>query len=359
MRRRLSLALFALVLAVVAVPALAFEPGTASAQTDAERTRARAAYTEGQRRFDAGDFAGALTKFEEAYTIVNNPVVLLGVASAQERLGRIPEARATLERYLRERPTAPDRADIEARIAAMPAPAAPVEATAPATLVITSDPPGAAVVVDGESSGAVTPTEVTAAPGEHEVALALSGYELATRTVTGVLGERTEVAVTLTAMPEAEPMGEDEAVPEGEEETATEEEPAPAAGPSAATWVTTAIAGVALVTGTVFGFLALSRQSDFDVTPTVALADEGQAFALGADLAFGVAVAAGITAIVLYATDRPAAPAEAEADEGADEDAEGAEETAPAEETAALDPSVMFAPLVSPTGAGIAVGGSF
>jgi hypothetical protein len=346
--RRLSLALaLSLAVAVPSVSLIAASP--ASAQTDADRARARTAYTEGQRLFDAGDFAGALARFEEAYTIVNNPVVLLGVASAQERLGRTAEARATLERYLRERPSAPDRADIEARIAAMPAGAAP--ATAPGTLVITSDPAGASVVIDGESSGAVTPTEVSLAAGTHEVALALSGFELATRSVTMSDGARTEVAVTLTAIPEAEPMDESEAFPEedaAEEET---EEPAPSSGPSAATWVTTAIAGVALVTGTVFGFLALSRQSDFDVMPSHALADEGGAFALAADLAFGVAVAAGITAIVLYATDRPSPPAETETpDESDDGDGE-----APAEETASL----MFAPIVGPHGGGLAAGIAF
>ena len=99
--------------------------------------------------------------------------------------------------------------------------------------------------------------------------------------------------------------------------------------------MTTALAGVALVTGTVFGFLALSRQSDFDAMPTRAAADEGEAFALVADLSFGIAAAAGITAIVLYATERPSAPA--------------------ADTTA----SIRFVPLASPTGGGAMVSASF
>lgn len=337
MRRLSALLLSAVLFAGAFSTASLVHPETASAQTDAERTRARAAYTEGQRRFDAGDFAGALTKFEEAYSIVSNPVVLLGVASAQERLGRTDDARTTLERYLRERPDAPDRADVEGRITAMGGSAT---VTAEGTLVITSEPAGAAVVVDGESSGAVTPAEVTVAPGDHEVALALSGYELSTQSVTVAAGARAEVTIALTVMPEADAMSADEAFADDEEEEVAAEEPAPQAGPSAATWVTTAIAGVALVTGTVFGFIALSRQSDFDVTPTASLADEGEGFALAADLSFGVAIAAGITAIVLYATDRPSA--------------EASTETSDEEESAALSPSVMFAPIVSPTGGGAA-----
>jgi tetratricopeptide (TPR) repeat protein len=343
--RRLSFTvpagLLSAALLLTILPALS-APETAAAQSADARTRARALYTEGQRLFDAGDFAGALAKFEEAYGIVNNPVVLLGVASAQERLGRLPEARATLERYLRERPTAPDRADIEARIAAMPAagtPTPPVATTG--TVALSSDPRGATVVVDGESSGAVTPTELTLAPGDHEIALALSGYELSTQTVSVTAGERSDLSIPLTATPEAEPVAETT-----DEEEPAEETPAPSSDPSAATWVTTAIAGVALVTGTVFGFVALSRQSDFDVAPSRTLADEGEAFALAADLAFGVAIAAGITAIVLYATDRPSAPPAA-SEEGSEDEAR------------ATGPSFAVAPMVSPTGGGIAAGMSF
>lgn len=346
--RRSLLGLTALFLAALAVPVLLSGPSVAVAQTAEARTRARAAYTEGQRLFDAGDFAGALAKFEEAYSIVNNPVVLLGVASAQERLGRGPEARATLERYLRERPDAPDRADVEQRIAALPAAPAVVAPTT-GTVTVTSDPTGAVLVVDGEAAGITAPTELTLAPGDHEISFALSGYELATRTVTVTAGGTHAVAATLTAMPEPEPMDEDAAFGEGEgegegdEAEATGDEAPVSTDPSAATWVMTAVAGVALVTGTVFGFLALSRQSDFDVTPTTTLADEGEAFALAADLSFGVAVAAGITAIVLYAVDRPSAPAASE------------EEATDDEATARID----FLPIVTPSGGGAALGVTF
>jgi hypothetical protein len=98
--------------------------------------------------------------------------------------------------------------------------------------------------------------------------------------------------------------------------------------------VTTAIAGVALVTGTIFGFLALSKQSDFDAMPTAGAANDGETFALVADLSFAVAAVAGVTAIVLYATERPAQPTETTA-------------------------RLQVIPLVSPTGGGVAVGGSF
>ena len=88
-----------------------------------------------------------------------------------------------------------------------------------------------------------------------------------------------------------------------------------------------------LVSGTVLGFLALSKQSDFDTMPTVAAANDGEAFALVADVSFAVAAVAGITAIVLYATESPAQPTS----------------------TASL----RIMPLASPTGGGVAIGGRF
>lgn len=352
-----------------------FGPSSASAQDAADaRTRARAAYTEGQRLFEAGDFPGALAKFEEAYAIVSNPVVLLGVASAQERLGRLPEARATLERYLRERADAPDRADVERRIAALPAPAPaaeeaapPVAAAAPSpgTVSVTSEPAGALLTVDGMPADRTTPAELLLAPGEHTIGFGAPGFEPATVTVSVSTGGAHTVNAALTALPAAEDAAADEdAAEDAAEEDAAETEETPSdvppaeTEPSAATWILTAVAGASLVTGTVFGFLALSRQSDFDVLPTRSLADEGEAFALAADLAFGVATAAGITAIVLYAIDRPAAPAAEAATESEATESETTEgETTEGEASASLDLRVM--PVVGPTTFGAAMSVNF
>jgi hypothetical protein len=324
-------------------------PSAASAQDAADaRTRARAAYTEGQRLFEAGDFSGALAKFEEAYGIVNNPVVLLGVASAQERLGRLPEARATLERYLRERADAPDRADVERRIAALPAPAPAVEAVAPP---VAAPPAPGAVSATAEPAGTAA---LTSSPTADESATDEAGADEASADEAGADEAGADEASADEAGADeagADEAGADEA---GDDGAAPGDAPVAATEPSAATWILTAVAGASLVTGTVFGFLALSRQSDFDVLPTRSLADEGEAFALAADLAFGVATAAGITAIVLYAIDRPAAPA-AEAPDGDEDSAEDA--PAEGEARAALDLRVM--PVIGPTIGGAAMSVNF
>src|SRR5690606_4388952 len=67
-------------------------------------------------------------------------------------------------------------------------------------------------------------------------------------------------------------------------------------------WVATGVAGAGLVTGVILGGFALKQKADFDVRPREATADKGERLALFADVGFGIAAAAGITALVLYFT---------------------------------------------------------
>jgi tetratricopeptide (TPR) repeat protein len=303
---------------------LAVVPSRADAQaatpTAEQRTRAREAYTRGQQLFDAGQFEQAQAAFEEAYSQVPNPVVLLGVASAQERRGLRAEARATLERYLRESPNARDRASIEQRIAALPAGGAATAGsgttTSGATGTTTSGTTtsgATGTTTSGSGTAGTTTSGTTTAGTTAGTSTTSSGTATSTSTTTS-----TETAASEGEAEAAQGEGAEGEAAEGEAaaaegETAEEgtaegegaETPAPAspAGPSTAVWVLTAVGAVGLVAGTVFGFMALSRQSDFDAAPTLSAADEGEAFALVADISFGVALAGGIAAIVLYATE--------------------------------------------------------
>ncbi|MBN8610504.1 MAG: hypothetical protein J0L92_07970 [Deltaproteobacteria bacterium] len=272
----------------------------AAAPTAEQRARAREAYTRGQQLFDAGQFEQAQASFEEAYVQVPNPVVLLGVASAQERRGLRAEARVTLERYLRELPTARDRASIEARIAALPA--------TPATTGSTTTTTGTGTTTTG--TGTATTGTGTATTGTTTTTTSSTTTTTGTATTVPTRVETTTTTTTTAQTPVETPTEtvvetavEAEAEAETEEEVAPVETPAAPAGPSTAVWVLTAVGAVGLVAGTVFGFMALSRQSDFDAAPSLGAADEGEAFALVADISFGVALAGGIAAIVLYATE--------------------------------------------------------
>ncbi len=294
--------------------------------SDADRATAREAYGRGQTHLEAGEFEQAEAAFMEAYGAVPNPVVLIGVAHARERGGNAVGAVESYERYLTERADAPDRAEVEQSIAELRA--------RPATLVLTSTPPGAAITIDEVAREEVTPAEVEVPPGDHTVALTLEGHEPVTETVTVTFGERHEVAPAFVALPpvgdEFGEEGEGEEYEEPEEEATEEDEGIPAG-----VWVSSAVAGVGLITGSVLGFLALSEQSSFDDDPTEETADNGETLALFADVAFGVAIAGAITAVVLWLTS------------GSDDDDE--------DESAEL----QITPAVSAHGGGVAAAMSF
>lgn len=293
---RSTLVALALVVAALVVPLAA--PSRLEAQQPSAQTRnaARDAYGRGQTAFREGRFEEAEASFTEAFTLIPNPVVLLGVAEARERLGNVPGAIATLEQYLTLRTEAPDAAQIQERLTVLRA--------TPGTLAITSTPEGAAIAVDGTDTGAVTPAELPAPPGEHAIALTLEGHEAATTNVTLPPGGRAEASAELVVVePEPEPVVA--ATPPPTEpivEDTTEADALEDDGPGAAVWVTSGVAAAALVGGTVLGFMALSREAEFDDEPTVGRADDGERFALFADVLFGVAGAAAITAIVLFLT---------------------------------------------------------
>lgn len=77
------------------------DPSTAS---EAQRRTARMRYSEGQRAFEAGEYAEALRKFNEAWNVVSEPAVLIAIGAAMIKLERYGDARHRFERYLRLAP---------------------------------------------------------------------------------------------------------------------------------------------------------------------------------------------------------------------------------------------------------------
>lgn len=273
------------------------QAGAAEEQPSEEaRATAREAYARGQEEFRSGNFEAAEAAFQQAYDAVPNPVVLLGIAESRERLGNVAGTIEVLEKYLEERPDAPDEAEVQERLTNLRA--------TPAVLMVSSDPPGAAITIDAEARDEVTPAEIEVPAGEHVVAVSLAEHEPASQTVEVGPGARQEVAVELAAAEEGldeDPFGdggEGGAAPPPTDEGDEGDETLPAG-----VWVAAGISGAALVGGTVLGFLALSEQSDYDMMPTEGSADRGERLALFADVAFGAAAIAGVTAIVLYLTD--------------------------------------------------------
>ncbi len=161
-------------------------------------------------------------------------------------------------------------------------------------------------------TGEVTPASLETSAGPHTVTVQHEGFEPGEETITTVFATRHELTVSMVSLVPESLEGDGEPLDDvplvEEEEEADEDE-----GPSAAVWATSGIAAASLVTGTVLGFLALSRESEFDDMPDSDTADQGERFALFADVAFGIAAVSAITAIVIFLT--------ADEDEDEDEDA--------------------------------------
>ncbi len=265
--------------------------------TDEQRQAAREAYSRGQALYREGRYEDSVAAFEEAYSLIPNPVVLLGIAQSRRGAGDIAGAIEALERYLAERPSAPDRADIEARLEQLRA--------MPGTLVVRTEPSGATLLVDGEERG-VTPAELELAPGSHRVALTAEGHAAQEQTIELAPGGRQELALTLAEQTVASGgeglEGEGAPIPEAEVD-APEAAASAAEGPSGAVWATSGLAAASLIGGTVLGFMSLSREAEFDDDPREKTADQGERFALFADVLFGLAAVSAITAVVLFLTD--------------------------------------------------------
>jgi tetratricopeptide (TPR) repeat protein len=299
----------------VAVPATpAAEP------TPQQREAARVAYDRGRTLFAEAKYADARAAFQQAYDAVPNPIVLVSIGECQLRLGNYEDAHDAFTRYLAGRPDAPDRADVESKLADIVA--------MPATLVITTVPAGATLKVDGQASGKVTPAELSLPRGPHTLELTLAGHTAITEPLTAKAGVRHELHAELQPLPPP---------PAPVVQAPQPPPPEPTGPPTEALWITGIVGAAGLITGTVLGFVALSERSDYDANPTAESADRGERLALFADVAFGIGAMGALTAIVLYVTsdDEPAAP------------------------EAAAEPTARIAPVVGPTHVGVVAGGRF
>lgn len=89
------------------------QAGGADVELDAE---AQEWFQAGRMAFSNGRFDDALQAFRKAHSLSERPELLFNIGSAADRLGRDEEALEAFEAYLRERPDAPNRAEVEGRI---------------------------------------------------------------------------------------------------------------------------------------------------------------------------------------------------------------------------------------------------
>jgi hypothetical protein len=150
----------------------------------AARTHAQATLREGTALFDRGEYAAALQRFEDAYTIFPSPKIWFNVAAADRALARPVEALQAFQRFLDEAPDAPIESKREAQQAVAALKAGLAQVNIQCALA------GVDVSVDGKSVG-VTPIAraVWISPGRHQVVARADGTAPALQEVTVVAGE--------------------------------------------------------------------------------------------------------------------------------------------------------------------------
>ena len=231
----------------------------ASGGKDAQQI-ARERYQNGKMFYEQERYAEALVEFQAAYDAKPHPVVLKSIAECQVLTDDIVGAIATLELFI-EAPITPGRDQVVERLAELRGMVGTVE--------IKSEPAGAAIVVDGQKIDKVTPAIVTLNFGEHQIELTVEDYQPEVRTTK--LEKTARSTSVFVNFPEEGISTIPVVIVPVEDPEVKEDKP----GPHPAFWAMMAVAGVGLVSGTVFGTMALADENDYNDTPTEAKKDAG------------------------------------------------------------------------------------
>ncbi|HEX8793342.1 MAG TPA: PEGA domain-containing protein [Polyangiaceae bacterium] len=281
--------------------------GAAKPAAKADLGAAKKHYAEGEKKYKAGDFAGAETEFKAANDIKSAPPTERYIGLCEDNLGHLQTAVDWYDKFLAHVPEKmADKGDEirkrEGEIKALPG-----------KVHIDSTPPGASITIDDKPQSAPTPTDVDLAPGSHTIKLTETGRLPSTKTVDVAFASTQTVSASLDPEPPAAaPPPPVAATPPPEAPPPAPPPPPPEPRSKVPAYVTGGLAIVAAGVGTVFGIMTLSDKSDFDKNPTTSTADNGDTHALITDMAFGVALTFGVTSAVLFLT-KDEAPAQASA----------------------------------------------
>ncbi len=314
---------------------------------DPKKAEAMAAFEEGNKKFEAGDFAGAYLSFKKADDVVPGAVPKFRMAEALDRAGDGPGAQKAYQAFLDSKPpkdkhkerieaaktridvikkTPPKffraevlerNGDIQGAVGAYQeyldsnppkdkqkehidtatSHIAALKAT-PADVKVTVTPATAALAVDGVPQ-ATNPLKVP--PGKHVVSAKADGFVDGTADVEAGPGDKKEITITLSAKAAPIAATPPSSGPPPTKPPAEKAEPPKKASKVPAA-ITLSLAGAGAIVGAVFGGLALKSKSDFNATPTQDLYDQTERDALIADMSFGVAITFGVTGVVLLVT---------------------------------------------------------
>ena len=292
------------------------QPAPSAADTE----KARTAFAAAQQLYQASKFADALKKFEEAQALKPHPVIVFNIARCQELLGQLPQALKSYREYLRLSPAAADKDAVAAAIAVLekklPAPSSQ-------QLVVNAEPAASVVTIDGKRLG-VTPVTAELSAGEHALEVSAEGFETLKRKVNLAPQRTLELNITLKPLPVPKPVEVAEVKkPPPPVEDAPKKDPLltpteapveslvtlptePAPRRRVFTWVAGGTAVVAAGVATGLGVGAMNNMSDLrngtlhNKEDANAMAENATGLATGSNVAWGLAGAAAITAVVLF-----------------------------------------------------------
>ncbi|MFO0737910.1 MAG: PEGA domain-containing protein [Labilithrix sp.] len=283
----------ALTLAVAAVPSLAWADKGDQAQVDpATRDKSRAAFKKGVSQLKAQDWAGARASFEEAYSLLPHPSILLNLGISRLKTDDPAGAEDALMKFLQEDAGAGPEELASAR-----------DALADArgkigTIRLNVTPAGAKTTIDGKVA---TGTDVRVKAGSHTLTIEAEGFQSAEKQVDVPAKGNIEVQAVLakSGAPGGEKPKDDK-----KELSTSDDNLRPILGYSLL-----GVSGVALIVTGVMAARAFSLSSDYsdqNKKETYQNADtksSGITARTLADVSFIVALLAGAGAIVLLFTD--------------------------------------------------------
>ena len=268
-------------------------PTTDVASVDpATRERSRAAFRRGVSQLRAQDWSGARASFEEAWSLVQHPSILLNLGIARLHTEDPVLAEQDLVRFLSEDPGAAPEELASAR-----------EALAEArskigTLRIVATPASVRVVVDGQpvpvrvgEAGRGGIAEARLKAGRHDVRVDADGFGTEERSVEVAARSETELSIALAASRRSR---------SGRGGTSSTR--------AIVGWSLAGTSGVAVVAGGIMALRAISLSRDYEDRSSPSfqdrdVRDEGVALRTGADVALVTALLAGAGAVVLLLTD--------------------------------------------------------
>jgi tetratricopeptide (TPR) repeat protein len=104
------------VLATMAACLLMAKPATAQSDAD-KKLQAKEHYEKATRFYDVGKYGEAIAEYEQAYLLIDDPALLFNIGQAYRLWDRPEEAIRSYKNYLRRRPQASNRSDVERKIA--------------------------------------------------------------------------------------------------------------------------------------------------------------------------------------------------------------------------------------------------